>query len=110
MFFRPRGTLEARGTLENKNSILRFSEPDGGTLDNLISPDRTAWAQNLRNGRHRIKRRVEYIFPKEATTRRPFVFPTSITLTAAFPSRYTLTMTLTDANLISDTNLRGDHK
>ncbi|MGD9825057.1 hypothetical protein [Desulfobacter sp.] len=38
------------------------------------------------------------------------VFPKSITLTAAFPSRYTLTMTLTDASLISDTFSCGDNK
>lgn len=103
IFFNPRGRLDAWGTLENKNTILRFSEPDGGTIDIVISPDRTIWTQNLRTGSHRIKRWVKYIFPKATTNRRSPVFPKSITLTAAFPSRYTLTMTLTDANLISNT-------
>jgi hypothetical protein len=103
IFFKPQGAFEARGTLENKNSILRFSEPDGGTLDIVISPDRDVWTQTLRTPSHRIKRRVEYLFPNAPANSRPFVFPKSITLTAAFPSRYTLTMTLTDANLISDT-------
>nr|WP_321400438.1 hypothetical protein [uncultured Desulfobacter sp.] len=110
IFFKPRGTFKALGTLENKSSILRFSEPDGGTLDIISSPDRTVWTQNLRTPSHRIKRRVEYLFPQSPTNSRPFIFPKSIILTAAFPSRYTLTMTLTDANLIPDTNLRGDHK
>lgn len=103
IFFKPRGTFEAQGNLENKNRILRFSETDGGTLDIVSSPDKTVWTQNQRTPSHRIKRSVRYIFPKAPANSRPFVFPTSITLTAAFPSRYTLTMTLTDANLISDT-------
>ena len=103
IFFKPRGVFEARGTLENKSRILRFSEPDGETLDIVSSPDRTVWTQTLRTPSHRIKRSVRYLFPKAPVNSRPFVFPKSITLTAAFPSRYTLTMTLTDANLISDT-------
>ena len=103
IFFKPRGAFEAQGNLENKSRILRFSEPDGGTLDIISSPDRTVWTQNLRTPSHRIKRSVAYLFPKAPTNSRPFVFPKSITLTAAFPSRYTLTMTLTDANLISET-------
>ncbi len=103
IFFRPRGRLDAWGTLENKNTILRFSEPDGGTIDIIISPDRTVWTQNLRTGSHRIKRGIKYIFPQTATNSQAPVFPKSITLTAVFPSRYTLTMTLTDANLIPNT-------
>ncbi|WP_020587256.1 hypothetical protein [Desulfobacter curvatus] len=112
IFFSPRGRLNAWGTLENKNTILRFSEPDGGTIDIITSPDRSVWTQNLRTGRHRIRRSVTYIFPQSQTdtNSRTHVFPKSITLTAAFPSRYTLTMTLTDANLISDTNPCGDNK
>lgn len=106
IFFRPRGGLEVRGSLKNKNTILRFSEPDGGTLDIVTSPDKTVWTQNLRSARHRITRCVKYVFPKENTTKKSPVFPKSITLTAAFPSRYTLTMTLTDANLIPDQPLR----
>ena len=101
IFFRPRGQLNAWGTLENKNAVLRFSEPDGGTIDIVISPDRTIWTQNVRTGSHRIKRCVKYTFPQAATNSQPPVFPESITLTAAFPTRYTLIMTLTDANLIS---------
>lgn len=103
IFFTPRGRLNAWGKLENENTILRFSEPDGGTIDIVISPDRTIWTQHLRSGSHRIKRCVNYIFPQAATNSQPPVFPKSITLTAAFPSRYTLTMTLTDATLISNT-------
>lgn len=101
IFFRPRGKPYAWGKLENQNKILRFSGPEGGTIDIIISPDRTVWTQNLRTCSHRIKRCVKYIFPQAATNSRPPVFPKSITLTAAFPSRYTLTMSLTDANLIS---------
>lgn len=110
IFFTPRGTFEARGKLENKSRILRFSEPDGGILDIVSAPDRTIWTQTLRTPRHRITRRVTYLFSQRPADSRPFVFPKSITLTAAFPSRYTLTMTLTDANLLPDTNLGGDHK
>lgn len=103
IFFRPRGRLDAWGKLKNKNTILRFSEPDCRTIDIIISPDRTVWSQNLRTGTHRIKRCVKYIFPQITTSNQAPVFPKSITLTAAFPSRYTLTMTLTDANLIPNT-------
>nr|WP_320194235.1 hypothetical protein [uncultured Desulfobacter sp.] len=112
IFFKPQGKISAWGQLENKNKIFRFSEPGGETLDIVISPDRTVWTQNLRSPSHRIKRRVKYVFskPQTATNSRPFVFPKSITLTAAFPSRYTLTMTLTDANLIPDTNHGKDNK
>lgn len=110
IFFRPRGRLDARGMLENKNTILRFSEPDSGTIDIVVSPDRTIWTQNLRTCSHRIKRCVTYIFPQGATNSPAPVFPRSITLTAAFPSRYTLTMTLTDASLITDTFPCGDNK
>jgi len=112
IFFRPRGRLDAGGKLENKNKILRFSEPDSKTIDIIISPDRTVWTQNLRTHSHRIKRSIKYVFPQPqtATNSRLFVFPKSITLTAAFPSRYTLTMTLTDANLIPDPQPSGDNK
>ncbi len=110
IFFRPRGRLDGWGKLENKNTILRFSEPDSGTIDIVISPDRTIWTQNLRTSSHRIKRCVTYIFPQGATNSQAPVFPRSITLTAAFPSRYTLTMTLTDASLITDTFPCGDNK
>jgi len=112
IFFKPQGRLDAWGKLENKNTILRFSEPDSKTIDIIISPDRTVWTQNLRTGSHRVKRGVKYVFtqPQTATNSQLFVFPQSITLTAAFPSRYTLTMTLTDVNLISDTNPCGDNK
>ena len=110
IFFRPRGRLDAWGKCENHNRILRFSDPDGGTIDILISPDRTIWTQNVRSGSHRIKRCVKYKFPKAAINSQAPVFPKSIILTAAFPSRYTLTMTLTDANLISDTHPPGDNK
>ncbi|MCG8552340.1 MAG: hypothetical protein MI799_18205 [Desulfobacterales bacterium] len=112
IFFKPRGNPIAWGNLENKNKIFRFSKPCGDTLDIVISPDRNLWAQNLRSPSHRIKRRVEYVFPKTrpAANSRPSVFPKSITLTAAFPSRYTLTMTLTEANCIPDTNHGKDNK
>ena len=112
IFFRPRGRLDTWGKLENKDKILRFSEADGKTIDITISPDRTLWTQNVRTHSHRLKRSVKYLFsqPQTATNNRLFIFPKSITLTAAFPSRYTLTMTLTDANLISDTNPCGDNK
>ena len=112
IFFKPQGRLAAWGKLENKNTILRFSEPESKTIDITISPDRTVWTQNVRTHSHRIKRCVKYLFsqPPTATNSQVFIFPKSITLTAAFPSRYTLTMTLTDANLIPDTQPRGDNK
>jgi len=110
IFFRPRGRLDAWGILENKNTILRFLEPDGGTIDIVVFPDRTIWTKNVRTSSHRIKRWVKYIFPQGATNSQVPVFPKSITLTAAFPSRYTLTMTLADASLITDTFPCGDNK
>ncbi|NDY74508.1 hypothetical protein DO021_21775 [Desulfobacter hydrogenophilus] len=105
IFFSPRGRLDAWGKLKNKNTILRFSEADSKTIDIIISPDRSIWTQNLRTHNYRIKRSIKYVFPHPptATNNQISVFPKSITLTAAFPSRYTLTMTLTDANLIPDT-------
>ncbi|WP_320041547.1 hypothetical protein [uncultured Desulfobacter sp.] len=112
IFFTPQGKLSAWGNLENKNKIFRFSHPCGDILDIVISLDRSVWTQTLRSPSHKIKRRVSYVFPSPRTaanTRSP-VFPKSITLTSAFPSRYTLTMTLTDADLIPDTNHGKDNK
>jgi|SRR3989339_32500 len=100
IFFRPKIPLAESGSLEDHSKILRFSESNGGTTDIIVSQDRNLWSLTQRSCTHQVRRHIRYMFQSLPEDPILPVFPTSITLTATFPSRYTLTMTLIETRLI----------